>query len=197
MKRIADRAWTWILCLLVCVGAVCFLIGRLSAGDAVRMQTEKSSASTAEAVRADDAATEAAPAPQPGRDTSPLTPAENLRLYLNKATKEELMQLPPGEILQKAYEYVCREDILLSLEYNDLSPKQAKALLKSPTPLADVFKKWDSWEGNHHMENIWNAVEAHANEVVRAVFLPRRMQGDTQCHSSHRKPSKKRGRWTC
>ena len=28
--------------------------------------------------------------------------------------KEELMQLPPGEILQKAYEYVCREDILLS-----------------------------------------------------------------------------------
>ena len=22
--------------------------------------------------------------------------------------KEELMQLPPGEILQKAYEYVCR-----------------------------------------------------------------------------------------
>lgn len=107
------------------------------------------------------------------------------------------MQLPPGEILQKAYEYVCREDILLSLEYNDLSPKQAKALLKSPTPLADVFKKWDSWEGNHHMENIWNAVEAHANEVVRAVFLPRRMQGDTQCHSSHRKPSKKRGRWTC
>lgn len=94
--------------------------------------------------------------------------------------KEELMQLPPGEILQKAYEYVCREDILLSLEYNDLSPKQAKALLKSPTPLADVFKKWDSWEGNHHMENIWNAVEAHANEVVRAVFLPRRMQGDTQ-----------------
>ena len=85
--------------------------------------------------------------------------------------KEELMQLPPGEILQKAYEYVCREDILLSLEYNDLSPKQAKALLKSPTPLADVFKKWDSWEGNHHMENIWNAVEAHANEVVRAVFF--------------------------
>lgn len=100
MKRIADRAWTWILCLLVCVGAVCFLIGRLSAGDAVRMQTEKSSASTAEAVRADDAATEAAPAPQPSRDTSPLTPAENLRLDLNKATKEELMQLPHiGETL--------------------------------------------------------------------------------------------------
>lgn len=42
-----------------------------------------------------------------------------------EAFKAELIRLPPGEILQKAYEYVCREDILLSLEYNDLSPKQA------------------------------------------------------------------------
>ena len=87
--------------------------------------------------------------------------------------KAELMQLPPGETLKQAYEYVCREDILLSLEYNDLSPKQAKALLKSPTPLADVFKKWDSWDDNR-MENIWNAVEARANEVVRADFIAQR-----------------------
>ena len=85
--------------------------------------------------------------------------------------KAELMQLPPGEILEQAYEYVCREDILLSLEYNDLSPRQAKALLKSPTPLADVFKKWEATEDNHHMENIWDAVEARANEVVRADFI--------------------------
>ena len=88
-----------------------------------------------------------------------------------EAFRAELMQLPPGEILKQAYEYVCREDILLSLEYNDLSPKQAKALLKSPTPLADVFKKWEATEDNHHMENIWNAVEARANEVVRADFV--------------------------
>ena len=85
--------------------------------------------------------------------------------------KEALMQLPPGEILKQAYEYVCREDILLSLEYNDLSSQQARALLKSQTPLADVFRKWDSWEDNHHMENIWNAVKARANEVVRADFI--------------------------
>lgn len=83
-----------------------------------------------------------------------------------EAFRAELMQLPPGEILKQAYEYVCREDILLSLEYNDLSPRQAKALLKSPTPLADVFKKWDSLDDNR-MENIWNAVEARANEVVK------------------------------
>lgn len=105
--------------------------------------------------------------------------ALNTQLYQKmfaeqEAFKAELMQLPPGEILKQAYEYVCREDILLSLEYNDLSTKQAKALLKSPTPLADVFKKWDNWEDNHHMENIWNAIEARANEVVRADFIARK-----------------------
>ena len=85
--------------------------------------------------------------------------------------KDWLLTQTPEEVLNHAYEYTCREDILLSLEYNDLSPRQAKALLKSPTPLADVFKKWDSWEDNRHMENIWNAVEARANEVVRADFI--------------------------
>ena len=34
-----------------------------------------------------------------------------------------------------------REDLLLSLEYNDLSEKQCRALLKSKTPLADLFEK--------------------------------------------------------
>lgn len=85
--------------------------------------------------------------------------------------KDWLLTQTPEEVLNHAYEYTCREDILLSLEYNDLSPRQAKALLKSPTPLADVFKKWDGWEDNHHMENIWDAVEARANEVVRADFI--------------------------
>lgn len=100
----------------------------------------------------------------------------NTQLYQKMYAEQEqykayLLTLPPAEILDQANEYICREDILLSLEYNDLSPRQAKALLKSPTPLADVFKKWDSWEDNHHMENIWNAVEARANEVVRADFI--------------------------
>lgn len=59
----------------------------------------------------------------------------------------------------------------MSLEYNDLSTRQAKALLKSPTPLADVFHKWEAKEENHHMENIWDTIEARADEVVRADFI--------------------------
>ncbi len=99
----------------------------------------------------------------------------NTQLYQKMFAEQEkfkgwLLTLSPEEVLNHAYEYTCREDILLSLEYNDLSSKQAKALLKSPSPLADVFKVWEKWETNH-MENIWDAVEARANEVVRADFI--------------------------
>ena len=45
--------------------------------------------------------------------------------------KEELRNASPQEIMLNAYELVIREDILLHLEENDLSPAQAKALLKS------------------------------------------------------------------
>lgn len=98
----------------------------------------------------------------------------NTKLYQKMFSGQELMLLPTVEVLDKAYEYVCREVILMALEYNDLSSRQAIALLKSPTPLADVFKKWDGWEESHHMENTWNAVEARTNEVVRVNFIEAR-----------------------
>lgn len=65
----------------------------------------------------------------------------NAKLYQKMFSGQELMLLPTVEVLDKAYEYVCREGILMALEYNDLSSRQAIALRKSPTPLADVFKK--------------------------------------------------------
>ena len=54
--------------------------------------------------------------------------------------KEWLLSQPPEEILHHAYEYALREDILLSLEYNDLTDSQARALLKSEDILSDAFK---------------------------------------------------------
>ena len=87
--------------------------------------------------------------------------------------KEWLLTQPPDEILNHAYEYTTREDILLSLENNDLTDTPAKALMKSPTPLGDVFKKLESWEIGH-MEDVWNAMESRANEVLRADFIASR-----------------------
>jgi len=84
--------------------------------------------------------------------------------------REWLLTLPPDQILQHTYEYTMRQDILLAVEENSLSDRQAKALLKSPDAMSDIYKKWDTWNTGH-MEDIWNCIEARANEVVRADFI--------------------------
>ena len=75
----------------------------------------------------------------------------NTALYEKMFAEQEtyrawLLSQPSEEILNYTYEYTVREDILLSMEYNDLPDAQAKALLKSPTPLADIFKDWEHKE---------------------------------------------------
>lgn len=82
--------------------------------------------------------------------------------------RQHLLTLPPEEILDCAYAYTTREDILLSLEYNDLTNKQCQALLKSPCPLEDVFQTWEKCESSH-MEELWSAVEDRANTVIQAA----------------------------
>ena len=68
----------------------------------------------------------------------------NTRLYEKMFAEQEqfrdwLLSQPPAEILNHAYEYTVREDILMSLEYNDLEDSQARALLKSGKPLKQIL----------------------------------------------------------
>ena len=94
----------------------------------------------------------------------------NTTLYKQMFAEQEqfrdwLLTQPPQEILNHAYEYVMREDILLSLEYNDLTDAQAAALLSSSAPLADVYKTFDKMESSH-MEEIWSCVEHRADKIL-------------------------------
>ena len=82
--------------------------------------------------------------------------------------KEKLMSSSPRDVMLTAYELVIREDILLSLEYNDLSDAQAKALLKSEHPLSDLYLKWENHE-SRHMEEIQSLIEEHADQLIRST----------------------------
>ena len=67
----------------------------------------------------------------------------NTKLYEKMFAEQEqfrdwLLSQPPAEVLNHAYEYTVREDILVSLEYNDLEDSQARALLKSGKPLKKI-----------------------------------------------------------
>ena len=99
----------------------------------------------------------------------------NTQLYQKMYAEQEqykayLLTLPPALILDHASEYICRENILMTMENNDLNNARAKALLKSSTPLADVYRKYASWDHGRQQEEIWNAVESRSGEVLRAEF---------------------------
>ena len=72
-----------------------------------------------------------------------------------------LVQCPPEEILSHAYEYVVREDILMSMEELNLPDDQAMALLKQRGPLDDVFKDFSKLETDY-METVRGAIESFA-----------------------------------
>ena len=90
----------------------------------------------------------------------------NTALYEKMAAEQDnyrdwLKSQPPEEILKHTYEYTVREDILMSMEFNDLPSSQARAMLASPSPLADVFRDWEHKETGY-MEDIWQTVEERA-----------------------------------
>ena len=55
----------------------------------------------------------------------------------------------------------------MEMEELELTDVQAKALLKSKTPLADIYKEWNKNE-THHMDDVRDVIEARADSVIRA-----------------------------
>ena len=104
----------------------------------------------------------------------------NTRLYEKMAAEQTryrnwLLTLPPAELLQHAYEYSVREDIVMCMEELNLPDKQAKALLKAKTPVADIFKSWENRETGY-MDQVRDTLESKANEIVRADFIKARRE---------------------
>ena len=90
----------------------------------------------------------------------------NTRLYEKMFAEQEqfrdwLLSQPAAEILNHAYEYTVREDILMSLEYHDLEDSQARALLKSGKPLKQIFERWENQETSY-MDTVWDIVQEQA-----------------------------------
>lgn len=77
-----------------------------------------------------------------------------------------LLTQPPEEILNHAYEYIVREDILIELENAELLPEQIKALVSSPCPLADIYSEWQDWETGY-MDDIRDAIESRADHLIQ------------------------------
>lgn len=97
--------------------------------------------------------------------------ALNTALYEKMFAEQEnyrdwLLSQPPEEILKHTYEYTVREDILMSLENNDLTDQQAAALLQSPSPLNDVFQEFEKLETGY-MDTVLECITDRADTLVQ------------------------------
>ena len=96
----------------------------------------------------------------------------NTALY-EKMTAEQdkfrdwLKSQPPEEVLNHAYEYTIREDIVMAMEEPELTDAQAQALLESSSPLADVYRYFEKLETGY-MDVIRDSIENRADDVCRA-----------------------------
>ena len=90
---------------------------------------------------------------------------EKMRVEQNKYY-DWLPAQPPKEILHHAYEYSGREDIILATEEMNLTPAQVRALLKSPAPLADVYKDFSKLETDY-MSIVAQCVEDRADDLLK------------------------------
>ena len=103
--------------------------------------------------------------------------------------KGELLKMPPEKILENAYQYGVREDIVYSLESHALSDEQLSALLKLDRPLESV---WRTFIHNDYdtMSPIRDSVEDRADEELRAA---KRAERKETKHASIREQLKEGG----
>ena len=76
-----------------------------------------------------------------------------------------LLSQEPAEILNHTYEYTMREDIVMCMEDLQLNPKKAKALLRSPSPLSDVYDAFEK-KDDEHMNVIRESIETEADKCA-------------------------------
>lgn len=83
-----------------------------------------------------------------------------------KAFEKDLLKKSPEEILALAREYVTRENILLVLGEFPGPEIQTETLLKSDTPLADIYAEIEKQGPEHGLNEIKECVETYTSAVL-------------------------------
>lgn len=83
-----------------------------------------------------------------------------------KEYEDWLLSQPLVNILLQAQEYAVRQDIIASFELYDLPDAEAQVLLKSRTPLADIYTEWQ-YRGKEYLDQIWESVESRAKSALQ------------------------------
>lgn len=80
--------------------------------------------------------------------------------------EDEILEEDPMEMLQSAYGYLIRQDILYAMEEMKLSDKECEVLLAQKHPLASVFSRWEDHESSY-MDEIRNVIHVTSDELIK------------------------------
>ena len=80
--------------------------------------------------------------------------------------REYLMTLPPSEILNHTYEHTIKQDIVICAENSIFEREHVKALLRSPSPLEDVYREYNKRD-TQHMDILRDCFEAEAKAAIK------------------------------
>ena len=92
------------------------------------------------------------------------------QLYEKLSTEYELFldglkQLPPGKILDAAYEKVFKSDILTCFEEDTFSETQARALLEIDQPLERLYREWMDTDVSY-MDMVRDCVDGFLERLI-------------------------------
>lgn len=82
------------------------------------------------------------------------------------AFQEEIKQKSPQEIYEAAYQIALKSDIAECFSEADYSPQAAKALLKSPNLLNDIYVEWIETDYSH-MDDLRQTIDDFKDYMVK------------------------------
>lgn len=77
-----------------------------------------------------------------------------------------LLQQPASVILDNAFQYTTKQDILMHAESAELSPAQLEMLLRSRAPLEEVFETYRNTDSDFLMIEMHDAMETCADDAM-------------------------------
>lgn len=84
--------------------------------------------------------------------------------------REEMLDKPPQELFDAAYQIAIKNDIAECIANTNYSPQAAKALLKSPNLLQEIYDEWLETD-NSHMEDLSQTITDFKDYMVKTEKL--------------------------
>ena len=81
---------------------------------------------------------------------------------------EELKQMTPEQVIDKAYEKVTKENIVTIIQEENLTPAEAKALCREKYPLDRMYQEWLDTDVSE-MQMLKDSIDDTAKKAVKEM----------------------------